>query len=210
MAERKLTKAEEERLEIFNRKSEELLSKGYESKSLVVSAVKANTVSMIYGFLLSLPFVVIFNLLNRNTNAFEIGENYSRNNLLFFVLYIISIVVHELLHGFTWSLFAKDGFKSIAFGVIWKTLNPYCTCKETLNYKQYFLGLIMPCIVLGIIPCIISLFYHNAWYLAYGVIMIMSASGDLMIARLLLSNRNPDALYLDHPTDIGLVCFEKK
>ena len=37
MSERKLTKAEQERLEIFNQKSEELLNQGYKSKPLTVS-----------------------------------------------------------------------------------------------------------------------------------------------------------------------------
>ena len=210
MSQRKLTKAEQERLDFFYKKSQEIEAQGYVSKPLTVSIVKANTVSMLYGFLVSLPFIILFNITSRNTNAFKEGENYFRNNLLFFIFMIASIVIHELIHGATWSLFTKDGFKSIAFGVIWKSLNPYCTCKETLSYRHYFLGLIMPCVILGIIPCIISLFNHNLWFFIFGVYNIFAASGDLMIGKLLLSNKNSDALYLDHPTDIGLVCFEKR
>lgn len=210
MSDRKLTKAEQERLDNFNQKTEELTSQGYKVIPLTVSAIKANTVSLIYGLLLSLPFLIIFIFLNRDGKAFVSGDNYMKNYLLFMLVSFLSIIIHELLHGITWSLFTKDGFKSIAFGVIWKTLNPYCNCRQTLTFNQYFLGLIMPCVVLGILPCIISLFNHNSWYLAFGVIMILSASGDLMIAKLLLSNKNKDALYLDHPTDIGLVCFEKQ
>ncbi len=69
----------------------------------------------------------------------------------------------------------------------------------------------MPCIILGIIPSLISLFNANAWFFAMGIIQILSAGGDLYILKMILDNKNNnECLYLDHPTDIGVVKFEKE
>ena len=43
-----------------------------------------------------------------------------------------------------------------------------------------------------------------------GVLMILGAGGDLIIAALLLKTKaSKDAIYLDHPTDLGLVMLDK-
>ena len=41
-----------------------------------------------------------------------------------FILMFVGIVVHELIHGLTWAYYAKSGWKSISFGVMWKLLTP--------------------------------------------------------------------------------------
>ena len=158
---------------------------------------------------MSLPFIVLYFVLK--IYSFNIGENYFSNYMLFMVLFIVFIVAHELIHGITWASFTKDKFKNIEFGIIWKSLNPYCTCKVPLKEIEYILGLIMPCIILGIIPSLISLFNANAWFFAMGIIQILSAGGDLYILKMILDNKNNnECLYLDHPTDIGVVKFEKE
>ena len=68
----------------------------------------------------------------------------------------------------------------------------------------------MPCLVLGVIPSIAACFTHNLWLLAAGLLMTAAAGGDLLIASLILKNKMPvGTLYLDHPTEIGLVCFTR-
>ena len=53
-------------------------------------------------------------------------------------------------------------------------------------------------------------FTHSLWLLAAGLLMTAAAGGDLLIASLILKNKMPDGtLYLDHPTEIGLVCFTR-
>lgn len=95
--------------------------------------------------------------------------------------------------------------------VIWKMLTPYCTCKEPLKKAQYIIGALMPCLVLGILPCIISWFNQNIWFLGMGVIMILGAGGDLLICKMIFGAKNrQSALYLDHPTEVGLVMFTEQ
>lgn len=207
---RKLTKAEQRRLDRFNAIKEELISKGYKATDITANPVRANIVGPLYGLLLSVPFIIIF-ILTANKETTSISDDYFRNYTIFMVLMFVFIVVHELIHGCTWAIFCKNGFRSIEFGFILKTFNPYCTCAEALNRKQYFMGLIMPCIILGFIPCVISFFNHNLWFLIMGVIMIVSAGGDLLIGKMILDHKaDSDALYHDHPTDIGLICLEKE
>ena len=85
-----------------------------------------------------------------------------------FILVIVGIVVHELIHGLTWACYAKSGWKSISFGVMWKLLTPYCHCDEPMHIPGYMMGAMMPCIVLGVIPAIAALFC-SSWRLTLKV-----------------------------------------
>ena len=68
----------------------------------------------------------------------------------------------------------------------------------------------MPGVILGIIPSIISVFTGNVLFLVFGVLSILGAGGDFLIILVILKHKiNKDAVYLDHPTQLGLVCFEK-
>lgn len=87
--------------------------------------------------------------------------------VLFLCIVLFGVIVHELIHGITWAIFAKDGFKSIKFGVLWKMITPYCHCKEVLTVRQYSIGGIMPAIILGIIPAIIGIAIGNLWILLF-------------------------------------------
>ena len=207
--ERKLTKNEEDRLALFNDVSSDLEKEGYHKTDLTVSLKKGNTLGALYGLLLCVPFLVLFIMIH-DFKPFETGENYTRNYLLFIVLTLVFIVVHELIHGITFSRFTKNGFKDISFGVIWKSLNPYCACKQALERNKYLTALLMPGFVLGVIPSIISLINGNAWWLYMGLLMISSAGGDILIGKMILEHDDKKgSLYLDHPTNIGLVVFEK-
>lgn len=209
MDDRKLTKAEEKRTKIFLEISNSLKNDGYNETNLTKDALSANLVGSLYGFIVAIPFLILFFIVKRNI-GFNVDESFFRNYIIFFVALIVSIVIHELIHGFTWSRFTQNKFKDIEFGIIWKSLNPYCTCKVPLNRKAYIMGLIMPCLVLGVIPCIIAIINGNGWLLTYGIFMIVSAGGDLLIGKMILDTKTKEnALFIDHPTTIGLVVFEK-
>ena len=207
---RTLTKAEERRLAVFKEKKAQLEQEGYTAVDLTTTVERANLVGPLYGLLLCIPFVVLFYvLLMRNPDMFS-GDSFFSSYWIFLLVFFVGIVVHELIHGLSWSMFAPAGFKSIEFGFIWKMLTPYCTCREPLNKKGYFVGLLMPCIVLGILPSLVACFTHSFGLLGFGLVMILGASGDLLIGKMILEKKFPDtALLLDHPTDVGLVVFQK-
>lgn len=160
---------------------------------------KANIIAffMIFPILLIffLPYYFIWEI-----DSLEIGIKLLMKYGLLIVL--SGIVVHEFLHGITWSFFATKGFKSIKFGVNWKWLTPYCHCKEGLKVKHYMLGGIMPLLVMGIIPAIIALFIGNGSLLVFGIFFIWAAGGDI-ISFFMLIRLDQDAIVFDHPDKLG-------
>ena len=125
-----------------------------------------------------------------------------------FILMFVGIVVHELIHGLTWACFAKSGWKSISFGVMWKLLTPYCHCDEPMNIPGYMMGAMMPCIILGVIPAVVALFIGSLPMLAWGVFFIAAAAGDIWMTWL-LTKENPKCLVLDHPSEAGFYIIDE-
>lgn len=206
--ERVLTATEKRRLERYSLRCEELECKGYTKTDLTMSAVKANT-GALYGLIITIPFIVIY-VLRYDGVAFDRARTSISSVLSDIVVLLVLIVVHEMIHGVTWSRFTRKGFKDIEFGVIWKYLTPYCTCSEPLTRWQYITGAMMPGLLLGIVPCIVGCITTDIRVLSVGVLMTIAAGGDILIIKMILDNKtSKTALYLDHPTDVGLVIFQK-
>ena len=127
--------------------------------------------------------------------------------VLVLVMLVAGIVAHELIHGITWAYFAKHGFRSIRFGVIWAMLTPYCHCKEPLIIRHYRLGALTPLIILGILPLLLAYPLRSVPLLLWGIIFITSAAGDILIICKL--RKEPASLLAqDHPKEAGCIIFE--
>lgn len=202
---RTLTAAEKRRLERFEETAENLRQQGYVRHDLTVSIVKANVFSVF--LLIPLAFIGYggYYLVH---HTIEFG---GMNPLVFFVLMLVLIVVHELIHGISWSFFTPHGFKDIEFGIMMQYLTPYCTCLAPLKKSRYVFGSAMPLIILGILPMIAGIVLRNPAVLLMGIIMADGAAGDIMvIARVLGYKSNAeDIVYMDHPTEAGGVIFER-
>lgn len=206
---RKLTKKEQIRKEKVEKIINQKESEGYKSNDLTMSIVYANVMAFVICIPICVLFIVPFAYLYSTHEVPDISPN---KYLLFMIVFFISIVVHELIHGFFWGLSAPSKFKAIEFGVVWKMLTPYCTCLEPLKKGQYILGTSMPTIILGIIPLVISLFNLNILLMIFGCISVLGGGGDmLVILKLLLhKSKGKDTIYLDHPYKIGLLVLEKE
>lgn len=212
--ERGLTLAEQKRKEKFEKQKETLQKEGYREKDLTISVAKTNGMALI----LCLPFLILFIAIFYLVNG-EIGilqqmwneEGYFGKWRLWLIGLFVLIVVHEVIHGITWSVFAKNHCKSIAFGFIAKYLTPYCCCMEPLKKGQYIIGCLMPAIVLGVIPILISCFSGSVWWFVMGCIMFVSGGGDMEITRQLLMYRSDkkEKICMDHPYECGVVVFER-
>ena len=126
--------------------------------------------------------------------------------VIIFSSMIMGIILHELIHGLTWSIFAKNGLKSMKYGVIWKWLTPYCHCKEPLLVKEYIIGALMPAIILGFIPSIMAIFTGNITLILFGLFFTMAAGGDFMIINI-LRKEAMDSLVQDHSSKIGCYIY---
>ena len=71
----------------------------------------------------------------------------------------------------------------------------------------------MPCIALGIFPTALGILLGSHLLFWIGIVMILSAGGDIMIVMKVLAHKREDGsrevLVYDHPTQAGSVVFEK-
>ena len=209
---RTLSKAEQKRKEQFDIKVEELAKEGYEKSDLTIGVVKANILAVIIAIPVIILMVVIYLAVNPPQSMLGGRLNLAFAPLIIFPSFILLTVLHELIHGATWAIFAKEHFKSISFGVIWAMLTPYCTCNELLKKWQYIIGAIMPTIFVGFLPAVFAILYHNPTLLFISMIMVAGGGGDAIIAAKLLMYRpkSIECMYMDHPYECGMVVFEKK
>jgi hypothetical protein len=189
---------------------------GYIEKEVVFSPKQAN----LSALRLMLPLVAItgipYYLIWSDELTFQTLRDFAHSSQswlgygmpLIILTMILGIVAHELIHGITWALFAKKGFKSIQFGMLWKEVTPYCHCGEPLKVKHYVAGALMPALLLGITPTLAAYVTGNVWLMLFGLFFTAAAAGDFLIVRSLRSE-NPDDLVQDHSTAIGYYIFRK-
>lgn len=123
------------------------------------------------------------------------------------LIFLVGVVLHELIHGFFWAIFAKNGWNSIRFGVVKEYLSPYCHCTEPLRVRHYLIGAIMPLVLLGIVPGVISWFTGNIYLTLFGTVFTVSAIGDLLVVHL-LKNFSKDTYIQDHPKEAGFYVYK--
>ncbi|MDO4512095.1 MAG: DUF3267 domain-containing protein [Bacteroidales bacterium] len=127
---------------------------------------------------------------------------------LIFVALLVGIVVHELIHGIVWAVLVPGGWKSISFGVKIKELMPYCHCSEPLVVRHYLMGALAPLVVLGIVPLVAGVALCSVGWMAFGILFVAAAGGDIMVSWLLRSQA-PTAKVLDHPSEPGCIIYEE-
>jgi len=189
----------------------------YQKEKLTIDIVKANVnaLFMIIPIMavFALPYLLLWHGKFKNPgirNMMEISDiGIAGNIFLYLVALIAGIVLHELIHGFTWALFTEKGFKSITFGIMKELMTPYCHCKEPLRVKHYIWGGIAPAILLGLIPAILSWVTGSFPLLLFGIIFTLAAAGDFMIINLLRKEKMDDFAE-DHPSEAGCFVYRKK
>ncbi|MGM9532439.1 DUF3267 domain-containing protein [Intestinibacter sp.] len=207
---RKLTKAEEKRKKIYEEEKQKLIEDGYTERDLTIGIVYAN----VMAFVLGLPIIIVLGIFffKYNLGNSEVSFIFTiKESMVFLISLWVLIVVHELIHGAFWAIFAKEHLKSIEFGFIVQYLTPYCCCKEVLTKGQYIIGGIMPTVLLGLVPAVVAIFSGSWLVFVIGCIMILSGGGDMTIVLKLIMYRSQkqDILYMDHPYECGLVVFER-
>jgi hypothetical protein len=124
--------------------------------------------------------------------------------LLFLVLMIAGIVVHEGIHALAWSGFGQLPLKRIHVGFHASTLTPYAHALDPMPARAYRLGALMPALLLGGLPFVIGVAIGSASLALYGMIFVFAAGGDLLVVWL-IRGVGPRALVLDHPSRAGCI-----
>ena len=179
------------------------------SKTLTTSATKAN----LFALLLTLPVLLVFGLpyllfwSERLTDELN-WIAFNSNLFMLLAILVVGIVLHELIHGAVWARYCKHGFKSIRFGVMWKSLSPYCHCTEPLTIKRYRWATLMPGVILGFFPCLLGIITGNLASLLFGLVFTLAAGGDFLMIWM-LRTESLKSLVQDHPSAIGCYIFEQ-
>jgi len=198
-----------------------LIEEKYTKEEILINIIWAN----IFGIIVLIIALIIFgipyflfwyeNILNININ---ISMNFYNKLLLLiknvsfmFLILFPGIILHELIHGIFFAVFSENKFKSVKFGIMpaKKLFSPYCHCREVLNIKHYQIAIIMPLIILGLIPSIVSIFIGNILLFFWGIIFIAAGSGDILIFIKTLKEKK-DSIILDHQSEAGYYVFKLK
>lgn len=99
------------------------------------------------------------------------------------MLLVIAVLtlIHELVHGLIYGMFADSKFKAIKMGFLPKSLTAYCICQEELQMKHSKKGLLAPLLFMGIIPLILSMVIGNVVLFLLGMFTILASIGDMTI-----------------------------
>lgn len=181
-------------------------AEGYRQIDLTISAKTANSRAVAS----TLPLIVLHVLLFGWIAGWRAFADLDMGLLGTAVL--VSIVVHELIHGLFFALAAPGGFRSVEFGVFWESMNPYCYCAEPVSKGQYLTALTMPGILLGTVVGVMAICFGSATWLLFSLVAYLLASGDFFIAVMILryDGKGKQTLFLDHPDQPGLLVFQKE
>ncbi len=121
---------------------------------------------------------------------------------VFLPVFVVSIVIHEALHGAGYVLFGGARWRDVSFGMNWKALAPYAHCRVAVPVFGYRMSVVLPGVLLGVVPWIAGLLTGSGALTFYGFIMIAAASGDMIIPWLLRGIDGKE-MVLDHPWEAG-------
>lgn len=204
---RKLTEKELKRKKDFEKLSSEMQQKDYKMKTVVINTQKAKYLALLVMF----PFMALTFWLYNHVNGFNLDGLSWGFAVALPLLILCLIIVHELIHGITWAVFAENHFHAIDFGIIWNSFSPYCTCSNPLKKWQYLLGVAMPTLVLGGVGAVAAVKTNQLLLFLAAEYMILSGGGDFLIILkgLLYPTDKKENVYCDHPYECGFVVFDK-
>jgi hypothetical protein len=119
--------------------------------------------------------------------------------------FVLSIIIHEALHGVGWVLASRLPWSAISFG--FKDFTPYAHCNQPMQARAYRIGTLFPVLVLGLLPALTGLALGSGALIIWAALMVFVAGGDLSIIWML--RRVPGrTLVRDHPSRAGCEVVE--
>ncbi len=130
------------------------------------------------------------------------------NNLDFiFLELLIYLIMHELIHGITFSLFCKNK-SNVKYGAMLEKGVLYAMCQERISKKGAYISLLAPTITLTIIAFIIGYIFRVDDLIMLSVFNLSGAAGDLLMTAFLI--RLPKNIqYIDYDNVIGFYLLSK-
>ena len=200
-----LSDAEVRRTEHFASLRDSLEREGWHAAELVLPMERVAKQGMAMGAAACVPFAIIW-LAMWGLQAPSIWQV-----LACCVAYVMLIPAHEAIHGLTWAACNPLHFRAIEFGFMRENFTPYCTCTEPLGRTRYITGSLAPLVVLGLVPAIAGIVLGAGVVFVLALLMILGASGDIFVVVELLRHKKTgnELICVDHPSECGLVVFER-
>jgi hypothetical protein len=171
-------------------------------RDLSISMVRANIVVMF----ISIPVVIMQFAMFLIVHGTENLEP-TWNSVILGVVVLLGVVLHELIHGIIWAIFANKPFSAIEFGFLWKTFTPYAHLKEPVDVRAYRIGAFMPGFILGILTYILSLLLGDVNLFWFSLVHTAASGGDWLILWV-IRNVRAGMQVEDHPTNAGCYVIE--
>ncbi|MDR2292830.1 MAG: DUF3267 domain-containing protein [Prevotellaceae bacterium] len=165
-----------------------------------------------YMLLLYIPAAVITILFKNiwRINTLSLNILSLNERILFLLLIIVGVIIHELIHGIFAAIFSSNRFKNIKFGFSIRSFVAYCNINEIMKVKYFKVIAIMPFIILGILPIIISLFFGCKTLFDFGILLSIGSIGDLIMFNWLCKEKNNYWVKeSDNAKKLEIVVFEK-
>jgi hypothetical protein len=179
---------------------DERLYPGLERQDRSILLLHANLIVLFLSLPLAAALYLLF-LLLRSPGA-RSPELDANGVLLFGLLFVAGIIVHEVLHAAGWIVFGKLPISRVGFGFKLSTLTPYAHLREAVRARTYRIGILLPLLVLGVPPYVLGIFLDRQLIMIYGLFFVLAAGGDLLVLWL-LRGISADAWVEDHPTKAG-------
>ena len=132
----------------------------------------------------------------------SLGAGFDAVNLWAIPVLLLAIALHEAIHGVTWARLSGRPFGVIRYGFQIATLTPFAHSTEPLPIRAYLIGVLMPGLALGVLPCLAAMVLGSGVLMLGGLAMTAAAGGDLLVVWL-LRGAGRRSLVLDHPIRAG-------
>lgn len=113
-----------------------------------------------------------------------------------------SFYLHEALHALGFMVFAGVARKSIQIKIDWKVLKFEADCDVPMTARSYRWSALLPGIVLGVIPAVVSLIYGYGWLAIFSMLALHCAVSDVLQVWVIRDLKHSDMVALTgHPSD---------
>lgn len=178
---------------------ERAIPEGYREVYHIDAANKKTGLLLTLGSLLIAACLIFFFFLSIDSISIDL-RNLMKYNLVFLVVMLAYVILHELTHGAVYKTLTKE---KLRFGITWSAA--FCGVPDIYTYRDTALkSLGAPLVLFSVIliPLLIWLYRVDAgWYLVAGVIFSLHISGcigDLYMTALFLTKfKDPATLMRD-------------
>lgn len=148
--------------------------------------------------ILNILAIILFIVVSLIVILIEHHDKYTINTptLTLFILMVIWLIIHEILHGIAFGLFKEVNKKNITFGMYLEKGVFYCMCKQNITKKVILTSLLFPFTIIGLITLIIGMIINNYELVFLSILNITGSIGDIIMTIYFLKCPN-DIIYID-------------